>query len=541
MSKQIINQTDLRKISLEAMTEIAAIVKRTLGPGGNAILIERKGQTLEGTPLGPKITKDGVSVADECFSSDPQKDVVIQAIKGMCRKTVQSVGDGTTSSIVLGEAILQESIKFLNNNPKVTPQIVKESIEEALQDVFKLLEKEVIPVHSTEMIKNVATISANGDSEIGELISKAFDKVGAEGVVTIDEGHTSKVVLSVVDGYQFGRGAEGRNAFFNNKDQTLFEAENARLIIYDGKLYSYTQLIPAFKILAGIGEDGQPTQKVPPMIIMANEFSPEVLQFLLVQKSEGGLSMCPILGPNTTHVRTGYYDDLAVYSGGTRLGNGSRNLESIEDEDIGLVSRAIVDKYKTTFYEGQGAEEDILVRVDQLKAARAQAESPYDAQVINDRLAALTQGIAKIAVGGVTELEIKEKYDRIEDALNAARVAIQYGVVLGGGTTLLRIANKLKKNTAGHKILSMALVAPFKQILENIGYSQSETKDLAFAVLKRKHMVFNAHSQKLEKGLKAGILDPAKVTRAALENAVSIATLLSTSGGAIIYTRDQKQ
>lgn len=537
MSKKIVTREQLMEPKLKGLAQIAGIVKRTLGPGGLPILIERVGQALDGSPLGPKITKDGVSVADECSSPNKEEDIIIQAVKGICKKTVNIAGDGTTTAVVLGEAIVKEMEAVLAEDKSLNPQLVKESLELATLEIIQKLKKLATPVKNNKMIQQVATISANGDQSIGDIIAKAFDHVGAEGVVTVDEGNSSQVTLDVVDGYQFGRGAEGRNAFFNNKDGTHFAAEDASIIIYDGRLVTYTQLIPAFRILSGVVND-QPTKKIPPVIIMANEFSPEVLQFLLIQKTEGGLNIVPIIGPNVTHVRTGYYDDLAVYSGGTRLGNGSRNLESIEEDDIGLVKRVISDKYKTTFYDGQGDETEIIARVDQLKANRAQAESPYDAQVLNDRIAALTSGIAKIGVGGTTELEIKEKYDRIEDALNAARAAIQEGVVAGGGATLLRIANKMDANkSVGHAILKKALAAPFNQILENIGYAINEY-DLE-SILKNKNKTFDARNKKVKNALTAGIIDPVKVTRTALENAVSIASLLSTAGGAIIYVSDK--
>lgn len=543
MSKKIVTREELLEPKLKGLSQIASIVKRTLGPGGLPILIQRVGQSLEGTPLGPKITKDGVSVAEECSSPIEEEDIIIQAVKGICKKTVNVAGDGTTTAVVLGEAIVKATEDALKADPKLNPQLVKEAVEEASKEVIKKLRKLAVPVKNTKMIHQVATISANGDEEIGSIISQAFEHVGAEGVVTVDEGYTPRITLDKVDGYQFGRGAEGRNAFFNNKENTQFEAENVALIIYDGRLVSFTQLIPAFNILGGVQETEQgmrPTKKLPAILIMANEFSPEVLQFMLVQKNEGGLIMCPVVGPNTTHVRTGYYDDLAAYTGGTRLGNGSRNLESIEEDDIGLVSRVIVDKYKTTFYDGQGAEEDILERVNQLKAARARAESAYDAQVVNDRIAALTSGIAKIGVGGTTEFEIKEKYDRIEDALNAARAAIQEGVVPGGGATLLRIARSLNaEKSIGHAILQRALQAPFYQILENIGLDESEASGLASEMTRSDKIVYDARNKQVKRALSAGIIDPVKVTRTALENAVSIASLLSTAGGAIIYKNDK--
>lgn len=538
MSKKIITREQLMEPKIKGLTQIAGIVKRTLGPGGLPILIERVGQALDGSPLGPKITKDGVSVADECSSPNKDEDIIIQAVKGICRKTVSAAGDGTTTAVVLGEAIVKEMEAVLALDKNLNPQLVKESLELASKEVIKKLKKMATKVKNNKMIAQVATISANGDESIGDIIARAFDHVGAEGVVTVDEGVSSQVTLDKVDGYQFGRGVEGRNAFFNNKENTFFEAKQASIIIYDGVLRSYTQLIPALKILGGLNDQGQPTKQFPPIIVMANEFSPEVLQFLLIQKQEGGMVIAPIIGPHVTHVRTGYYDDLAVYSGGTRLGNGSRNLESIEEDDIGIVGRVTSDKYKTTFYEGQGDEDEIIARVDQLNAAKAQAESPYDAQVYNDRIAALTSGIAKIGVGGTTELEIKEKYDRIEDALNAARAAIQEGVVPGGGATLLRIAKRMDADkSVGHKILKKALTAPFYQILENIGQVIS-SEDLE-EILGNKNKTYDARNKKVKNALTAGIIDPVKVTRTALENAVSIASLLSTAGGAIVYTNEK--
>lgn len=540
MYKKIVSREELLKPKLEGLTQIAGIVKKTLGPGGLPVIIQRQGQALDGIELGPKITKDGVSVADECSSPSEEQDVIIQAVKSICRKTNLLAGDGTTTAIVLGEAIVVATEMVLAGDPNLNPQLVKESIEYAMKDVLKQLKRMSIKVkNNTKRIQQVATISANGDEEIGKLIKEAFDHVGAEGVVTVDEGKTSRTVLDKVDGYQFNRGAQARTAFFNNKEQTMFDSEQCALLIYDGKIQNYTDLIPALSILAGLNKDGQPTKTLPPVVIMANEFTNEVLTFLVIQKQQVGLNVVCVEGPNTTHVRSGYYDDIAAYSGGTRLGNGNRSITNINEDDFGLVGRVQVDKYKTTLYDGQGTEECVLARVDQLKAMKATAESPYDEQVLNDRIASITNGIAKIGVGGVTEFEIKEKYDRIEDALNAARAAIQEGIVPGGGTALLRIAFKLDANkSVGHLILRKALQAPFYQILENIMHKVSES-DLD-VILKSRNKVYDARNKQIKNAMVAGIIDPVKVTRIALENAVSIATLLSTAGGAIIYKRDAK-
>lgn len=539
MNKQIVTAAQLLEPKMKAMSTMADIVKRTLGPGGLTIVLQRVGQALDGSPLGPKLTKDGVSVAEECASNDPIEDVVMQAIKGICKKTLENAGDGTTTAIVLGESILNETQKALKDNPELNPQLIREEIEAAMDVIVAELKKLATPVKEMAMIEEVATISANGERAIGEVIRKAFEHVGAEGVVTVDEGSGTDVTLEKVEGYRFNRGAQSRSDFFNNKDRTAFEAEKAAIIFFDGKILNFMDITRAVEILAGIDGNGRATKPLPPIIFVANEFSRDVIQFMLIQKVERGMQLCAVEGPHMTHVRTGYYEDLAAYTGGERLGNGRRALTAITEEDIGYVDKVIIDKYKTTLYGGHGAEEGILERVDQLKAAKAQAESPYDASVINDRIAALTNGIAKIGVGGATELEIKEKYDRIDDALNAARAAIQEGVVPGGGVTLLRIADSMKPKTVGERILQAAIQAPFRQILTNIGLDEGKIDDLSVAVLESDGTVYDARDKKIKNAFEAGIIDPVKVTRSALQNAVSIAGLLSTAGGAIIFQKDK--
>lgn len=543
MHKQIVTADQLLEPKMKAMADMAAIVKRTLGPGGLTIVLQRVGQALDGTPLGPKLTKDGVSVAEECSSKDPVEDVIIQAIKGICKKTLETAGDGTTTAIVLGEAILKEIQRVLAVDPSLNPQLVKEEVERATVAVVAELKKLATPIKDMSAIEEVATISANGERAIGQIIRKAFEHVGAEGVVTVDEGTGADVTLEKVEGYRFNRGAQSRTDFFNNKDRTCFEGEGVAVVFFDGKILNFTDIIPTIQLLAGVDpETSQATKKLPPVVFIANEFSRDVIQFMLVQKVERGMQLCAIEGPNMTHVRTGYYDDMAAYTGGERLGNGRRSLSAITEEDIGYVGRFITDKYKTTMYDGQGAEDAILDRVDQLKAAKKTAESPYDVQVLNDRVAALTSGIAKIGVGGTTELEIKEKYDRIDDALNASRAAIQEGVVPGGGVALLRIAHALhakKDLTLGEQILAVALCAPFLQILTNIGLTKFQMTEIGDEILAREGSVYDARDKKIKNAFEAGIIDPVKVTRSALENAVSIAGLLSTAGGAIIFQQDK--
>lgn len=544
MHKRIVTAAELLEPKMKAMATMAEVVKRTLGPGGLTIMLQRVGQALDGSPLGPKLTKDGVSVAEECASKDPIEDVVMQAIKGICKKTLETAGDGTTTAIVLGEAILAETQKALKADPSLNPQLIKEEIERACEIVVAELKKLATPVKDMVAIEEVATISANGERTIGQIIRKAFEHVGAEGVVTVDEGSGTEITLEKVEGYRFNRGAQSRSDFFNNKDRTSFEGENAAIVFFDGKILNFTDIIPAVQILAGFvnGQAPKESKPLPPVIFVANEFSRDVIQFMLVQKVERGMQLCAVEGPHMTHVRTGFYDDMAAYTGGERLGNGRRALSAITEEDIGYVNKIVIDKYKTTMYDGQGSEEAVIERVDQLKAAKTQAESPYDVQVLNDRIAALTNGIAKIGVGGATELEIKEKYDRIDDALNASRAAIQEGVVPGGGVALLRIANQMheKENaTIGEQILAVAIAAPFFQILSNIGLAKDKMIALGEEILENDGTVYDARDKKIKNAFEAGIIDPVKVTRSALQNAVSIAGLLSTAGGAIIFQQDK--
>lgn len=537
-NKQIISKDDLTPYLIEGMKKIAGAVKRTLGPGGLTILIERVGQQLNGDPLGPKMTKDGVSVAEECSDVDPRVDLAIQTVKAICKKTNAGAGDGTTSAVVLGEAIFLESMSILEQNKSINPQLLREALEKSSKKVVQRLKEIAAPVKDPKTIAEVATISANGDVEIGSLIGQAFEAVGSEGVVTIEEGTSVKNKLSVIEGYHFNRGAENRDVFFNNKDRTAWEANNVHVLVFDDDLRSPETLMKPLQIIYEGNEN-----KMPSVLILANDFSTAVIQWLVIQKMERGFDFCAVRGPHVTHVRSGYYDDLCTMLGGFRFGGGNRDLTTFTYDDVGICAKAKVTKYATTLYEGQGTEEDILERVRHLKALKEQAESPYDAQILEDRLGNLTQGIAKIAVGGSTELEIKEKYDRIEDALNAARAAIEEGVLIGGGSTLYRIALELESNpndgsidALGDLLLAKCLKAPLNQILDNLGLSE-DLKKVVFEKLVEDGMVYDAREKVFKKGLESGIIDPAKVTRLGLENAISISGLLSTTGGGIIYNR----
>lgn len=541
-NKRILTKAEVLNPILEATRIISAVVKVTLGPGGLPILLERQGESPTGDKLEPMVTKDGVTVANACFSRNPKIDVVMQAIKAVCRKTNSEVGDGTTTAITLAEAILNAAFEKMANNPELNPQLLREEIESGLQTVLELLKQESEEVKDLDKIADVATLSANGDRHIGELIKQAFEAVGAEGVITLDEGHSSKSTIEIVDGFQIRRGAEGHSSFFNSSDKTKFEADNCRVLLYDGSIKSFMEFVPVMQCLE---QEAIATNKknFPPLLVVANDFSPSLMQFLLINKVDSGLTLCAVKSPHATQVRTAILDDMAILLNGTRLGNGAKSLDAVEPSDIGLCSKVVVDKYSTTFYGGEGKEENILTRIEQLKQLRKEAESPYDAAVVSDRIAALSGGIAKIGVGGVTELEVKERYHRIEDALNAARAAVEEGIVAGGGVTLLRISEKLKSKenlTVGEEVLCEALRIPFYQILANIGITKEKLSENAFIlprILTEKDLVFDARNKKLVNAKETGIIDPTKVVRVALENAVSVAGLLSTCGGAVIFNR----
>lgn len=557
--KNITDKNQMATKLKEGISLIASIVKRTLGPGGLPVLIERNGQNLEGDPLEPMITKDGVTVANECASDDPEIDLAIQTVKAICKKTNRIAGDGTTTAIVLGESIFLETLKELQANSHLNPQLVRNQIQLAVARVVKELKSISVEVRDFDKIEQVANISANGDEEIAKVIRQAFEHVGAEGVVTIDEGAGSEVTIDKVEGFQFQRGAERQDVFFNSTNNSRFEANNCYVLVYDGKVESGSNLIPFFNLIQQeYAKLGKGIGNLPPILFIANEFSNDTIQLLMLNKMgdarEGfpGLTLCAVKGPNTTSVRTQMMDDLAVYLGGVRLGNGGRNLFNLDLRagqdatgrmrvigDIGFAEKVIVDRYTTTIYGGGNSEEAIKERVDQLIASKESAFSPYDLSLINDRVAALTGGIAKIGVGGRTELEIKEKYHRIEDALNASRAAIEMGVIPGGGSALYRIASRLQSSdNLGDKILSRALKAPLHQIVENIGHKPEELHLHELNISsKSANLVFDATNDTFVDAFESGIIDPLKVTITALQNATSIAGLLSTCGGGITYLR----
>lgn len=541
--KNLINKKDMGEYSLRAVKELADMVGETLGPGGRTILLERKGMMLNGEPLTPMITKDGVTVAQNFSHPKAELDLVIQTVKAIAAKTNKSAGDGTTTATVLGYSILKATLDALEDNKSLNPQKVRASLEVSVKRVLKQLKINSRTVNTTEDIKDVATISANGERAIGEVISRAFDAVGTEGVITIDEGSGAESTIEIVEGYQFGRGAQAQTRFFNDENSTKWEAEEVRVLLFNGKLNAFQELIPAFELL--LKENNN--RGIPPLLIIADEFSQQVIQFLLMQRAEMGATICAVRSPSMTTTRTAMMEDMAVVLGGERLGVGTRDMSNITMDDIGIAKKIVVTGNSTTLYNGYGMEEDVIKRVDQLNAQKEVAPSEFDKVNIADRIAALAQGIARIGVGGTTELEMKERYHRIEDALNAARAAVEGGVIPGGGAALYRIALRLETKikvrkaakmrvSIGDFILSTALKAPLLKILENSGVGLSDIKERR-DFENNPVATYDALNHETVDAFKHGIVDPLNVTISALENAASIATLLATCGGGIVIQR----
>ena len=539
MGKIIINKEAMEKKAVEGLELITSIVRRTLGPGGQPILIERTAQALDGSKLGPAITKDGVTVAEECESDDPELDVIIQAAKVISAKTNKVAGDGTTTALVLGQAIHTAALEEIKKT-KANPQAVRRSIEAAMDLVLDKMKSYITKVdNDLDIVKQVATISANGDEEIGEIIAKAFDKVGCDGSIVVDEGHGRKTTLEIIDGYQINRGAEANELFYNKSNR--FEVEDCYVSIFDGPLNSSADVILVLKSLEQhlSKEKGETVEAMPPVVFIANEFSKEAIDVLAYNNKIGVCKVCAVRSPHMSTVRTSMLEDLAVALGGAKMGKGNPPVSSTTYLELGYAKKLVVTKYTTTFYDGAGSEKEILARVDKLTEQKKDAESPYDAEIIAGRMSSLTSGVAKIGVGGVTEMAQKELYYRIEDALSASRAAVEEGVIPGGGIVLAKIGDSLKGETSGERILKKALKAPFNQIYENL--ESLDQVDLNAELKKGKNWTVDANTLKSVDAFAGGILDPAKVTITAFNNACSIANLLLTQGGAIVYKRDNSK
>jgi chaperonin GroEL len=522
MSKIIEFSEDARKQLLAGVNALADTVKVTLGPKGRNVIIEKAFGS-------PTVTKDGVTVAKEIELEEKFEDLGAQMVKEVASKTSDVAGDGTTTATVLAQAMFREGIK--NVTAGANPMDVKRGIDAAVTSVVEELHKISKPTKEQKEISQVGTISANNDSSIGEIIAEAMSKVGKEGVITVEEAKAMETSLEVVDGMQFDRGYLSPY-FVTDTERMVTELEDPYILIFDKKISAMKDLIP---ILEQVARSNRP------MLIIAEDVEGEALATLVVNKIRGTLSAAAVKAPGFGDRRKAMLEDIAVLTGGRVISEDvGIKLEAITLEDLGQAKRITLDKENTTIVDGAGSKADIEARVGQLRTQIEETSSDYDREKLQERLAKLVGGVAVIKVGAATETEMKEKKARVEDALHATRAAVEEGIVPGGGVAYLRCLSALDKLKMGEEdqqigvnIVRKALEEPLRQIITNAGLEPSIIVDNV-KNNKKASYGFDAAKEEYTDLLEAGIIDPTKVTRSALQNAASIAGLLLTTEASVV-------
>jgi chaperonin GroEL len=517
MSKELLFSENARASILKGVNTLANAVKVTLGPKGRNVVIEKS----FGSPL---ITKDGVTVAKEIELENKFENMGAQMVKEVASKTNDQAGDGTTTATVLAQAIYREGVKLVSAGHN--PTALKRGIDKAVQTVVAELKSLAKPVKSSAEVAQVGTISANNDKEIGQMLADAMDKVGREGVITIEESKTAKTEVTVVEGMQFDRGYLSPY-FVTNAERMEAVLENAYVLIYDKKISNMKDMLG---VLEGVAKSGRP------LLIIAEDVEGEALATLVVNKLRGTLHVAAVKAPGFGDRRKAMLEDIAILTNGTVISEDvGRKLEQATIQDLGVAKRVVIDKDNTTVIDGAGKKAEIQARVAQIKSQIEETTSDYDKEKLKERLAKLSGGVAVVHVGAPSEVEMKEKKARVEDALNATRAAVEEGIVAGGGTALLRAAAKLQKGTMGDSeeqfgmsIIKRASEEPIRQIAANAGLDGAIVLD---RVLQNKTATFgyNAFSDEYTDLLKDGVIDPVKVVRCALENAASVASLMLTT------------
>ncbi len=515
MAKQIIFDEAARKKILNGVTILSKAVKSTLGPKGRNVVIDKK----YGAPV---ITKDGVTVAKEIDLEDPFENMGAQMVKEVANKTSDNAGDGTTTATVLGEAIYREGLR--NVAAGSNPIFLKRGIDKAVEVAVKELAKNSKPVKDSGEIRQVATVSANWDSEIGNIIAEAMDKVGKDGTITVEEAKSIDTTLEVVEGMQFDKGYLSPY-FVTNTDTMECVLENAYILVHEKKISNLTELLPILQAVAKTGK---------PLMIIAEDVEGEALAALVVNKLRGMLNVCAVKAPGFGDRRKAMLEDIAILTNARCITEDlGLKLENLQLADLGKAKRITVSKENTTIVEGAGKSADIQGRVKQLRKAIEETTSDYDREKLQERLAKLAGGVAVINIGAATEPEMKEKKARVDDALHATRAAVEEGISAGGSVALLRTAKAIDAlhlegdEAVGAQIVRRAIEAPLRQLCENAG---EEGALVVKEVLNAKGgWGYNVATGKFEDLIKAGVVDPTKVTRSALQNAASVAGLLLTT------------
>ena len=527
-AKQVHFGSDARDRMMRGVDILANTVKVTLGPKGRNVVIEKSYGS-------PRITKDGVTVAKDIELEDKFENMGAQMLREVASKTNDKAGDGTTTATILAQAIVREGVKYVTAG--MNPMDLKRGVDMAVEAAVKDITARAKKVKSSEEIAQVGTISSNGDELIGNMIAQAMKKVGNEGVITVEEAKTAETEIDIVEGMQFDRGYLSPY-FITNADKMIVELDDPYILIHEKKLSSLQAMLP---ILEAVVQTGKP------LLIIAEDIEGEALATLVVNKLRGGLKVAAVKAPGFGDRRKAMLEDIATLTAGEMIAEDlGIKLENVTLAMLGHAKKVRIDKENTTIIDGSGKKKDIEGRINQIKAQIEDTTSDYDREKLQERLAKLGGGVAVIRVGGVTEVEVKEKKDRVDDALNATRAAVEEGIVPGGGIALLRAkaaVAKLKVENpdiqAGINIVMKALEAPIRQIVENAGVEGSivvnriqENKSQTFG--------FNAQTEEYVDMLTAGIVDPAKVVRTALQDAASVAGLLITTEAMIAETPKDK-
>ena len=527
-AKQIVYSEHARAAILRGVNQLADAVKATLGPKGRNAILDKK----FGAPL---ITKDGVTVAKEIELKDPYENMGAQLVREVASKTSDVAGDGTTTATVLAQAIFREGVK--NITAGANPMDIKRGIDKAVEAVVEELKKLSKPCKAKKEISQIGTISANNDATIGDLIAEAMEKVGKDGVITVEEAKSMSTSLDVVEGMQFDRGYISPY-FITDAERMEVSLEDAFLLIHEKKISSMKDLLPLLEQVAKMGK---------PLVLIAEDIEGEALATLVVNKLRGILNVAAVKAPGFGDRRKAMLEDIATLTGGQVISEDlGLKLENVKLTDLGRAKRVTIDKDNTTIVEGHGDEKKIQARVKQVKAQIDETTSDYDREKLQERLAKIVGGVAVINVGASTETEMKEKKARVEDALHATKAAVEEGIVPGGGVALLRCVSALDKITnlphdeqVGVNIVKRALEEPIRQISQNAGLEGSVVVERVKK--EAANSGFDAQSEKYVDMIDAGIIDPTKVTRYALQNAASVASLMLTTEVMVSEIPDEKK
>ena len=526
-AKQIVYAENSRQAILRGVNQLADAVKVTLGPKGRNVVLEKKFG-------GPTITKDGVTVAKEVELRDPLENMGAQMVREVASKTSDIAGDGTTTATILAQSIFREGVKHVAAG--ANPMALKRGIDKAVEVVVKEIEKQAVKVTSDDKIAQVGTISANGDTEIGNTIAEAMKKVGKDGVITVEESKTMHTELQTVEGMQFDRGYLSPY-FISDPDRMECVMENPYILIHEKKISNMKDLLPLLEQIARSGS---------PLVIIAEEVEGEALATLVVNKLRGTLNVAAVKAPGFGDRRKAMLEDIGILTGGKAIMEETGiKLEGVRLEDLGRAKRVVIDKDNTTVIDGAGEAKGIEGRIKQLRAQIEETTSDYDREKLQERLAKLAGGVAVIKVGAATETEMKEKKARVEDALHATRAAVEEGIVADGGVALLRASAALSAMTLegdeaiGVNIIKRACEEPVRQISGNAGFEGATIVEKIKAIENPSHG-FNAQTGVFEDLIAAGVIDPAKVTRSALQNSSSISGLMLTTEAMICEIPEKK-